>query len=200
MMLFAVKVTKGPSTSVMVDSKEELVMMKAVYLKSQNKSKRNLWVILNLMHPNQSTLICIYHTSKVQKWTGWSMTHCTTDFSSGKLKCKKVLECELTALPECQKCKKVTTWSSNFGMDQYVSWGYPNMNWILTQFGRGLKISVSHNPKRCMPSSIFWWVFIKEIKALKNGTSKSHKISSGNCESITLRHFLVLLMWWRFCI
>ena len=44
-------------------------------------------------------------------------------FLKWKLKCKKILECELAALPECQQCKKVITWSGDFGMDQYVSWG-----------------------------------------------------------------------------
>ena len=44
-------------------------------------------------------------------------------FLKWKLKCKNILECELASLPECQKCKKVITWSGNFGMDQYVSWG-----------------------------------------------------------------------------
>ena len=44
-------------------------------------------------------------------------------FLKWKLKCKNILECELTALPKCQKCKKVIAWSGDFGMDQYVSWG-----------------------------------------------------------------------------
>ena len=44
-------------------------------------------------------------------------------FLKGKLKCEDILECELTGLPEHQKCKKVIMWSSNFGMDQCVSWG-----------------------------------------------------------------------------
>ena len=44
--------------------------------------------------------------------------HYTTDFSNGN-----ILECEFAALPECQKCNKVIAWSSNFGMDQYISWG-----------------------------------------------------------------------------
>ena len=44
-------------------------------------------------------------------------------FLKWKLKCKNILECDLIALPECQKCKKVIAWSGNFGMDQYVSWG-----------------------------------------------------------------------------
>ena len=48
------------------------------------------------------------------------MMHYTTDSSSGNPKCKNILECELAALPECQKCKKVIAWSSDFGMDQYV--------------------------------------------------------------------------------
>ena len=44
-------------------------------------------------------------------------------FLKWKLKYENILECELTALPKCQKCKKVIPWSGNFGMDQYVSWG-----------------------------------------------------------------------------
>ena len=46
-------------------------------------------------------------------------------FLKWKLKCKTIFECELAALPECQKCKKVIAWSSDFGMDQYVSWNLP---------------------------------------------------------------------------
>ena len=41
------------------------------------------------------------------------------------LKCEKILECKIVALPECQQCKKVIAWSGDFAMDQYVSWGLP---------------------------------------------------------------------------
>ena len=44
-------------------------------------------------------------------------------FLKCKLKCEDILECELAALPECQKCKKVIAWSGDCEMDQYVSWG-----------------------------------------------------------------------------
>ena len=44
------------------------------------------------------------------------------------LKCKNILECELMALPEHQKYKKVIAWSGNCGMDQYVSWNLPSSN------------------------------------------------------------------------
>ena len=44
-------------------------------------------------------------------------------FLKWKLKCKNILECEVAALPKCQKCKKVIVWSGDFGMDQYISWG-----------------------------------------------------------------------------
>ena len=46
-------------------------------------------------------------------------------FLKWHLKCENILECELAALPERQKCKKVIAWSGDFGMDQYVSWGLP---------------------------------------------------------------------------
>ena len=45
--------------------------------------------------------------------------HC---FVKWHLKCKNILECELAALPERQKCKKVIAWSGDCGMDQYVPW------------------------------------------------------------------------------
>ena len=38
------------------------------------------------------------------------------------LKCENILECELAAQPEQQKCKKVIDWSRDIGMDQYVYW------------------------------------------------------------------------------
>ena len=42
-------------------------------------------------------------------------------FLKWRLKCKNILECEFVALQESQQCKKVITWSGDFGMDQYVS-------------------------------------------------------------------------------
>ena len=46
-------------------------------------------------------------------------------FLKWRLKCENILECKHAALPEWQKCKKVITWSRDFGMDQYVSWCLP---------------------------------------------------------------------------
>ena len=43
-------------------------------------------------------------------------------FLKWKLNCENILDCELAMLPESKKCKKVITWSGNFGMDQFVSW------------------------------------------------------------------------------
>ena len=55
-----------------------------------------------------------------------------------KFNCEKILECELAALPEHHKCKKVIAWSSDFGMDQYVFWGVfkdkMNLDTILERF------------------------------------------------------------------
>ena len=46
-------------------------------------------------------------------------------FLKWKLKCENILDCKLAMLPEAKKCKKVTVWSGEFGMDQYVSWCLP---------------------------------------------------------------------------
>ena len=49
--------------------------------------------------------------------------HC---FLKWHLKCENILECKLAALPERQNCKKVIAWSSDCGMDKYVSWNLPS--------------------------------------------------------------------------
>ena len=42
-------------------------------------------------------------------------------FLKWKIKCKNILDCELVMLSKARKCKKVVTWSGDFGIDQYVS-------------------------------------------------------------------------------
>ena len=46
-------------------------------------------------------------------------------FLKWELKCENILDCALTVLPKSKKCKKVISWSGDFGMDQYVSWCLP---------------------------------------------------------------------------
>ena len=43
-------------------------------------------------------------------------------FLKWHLKCETILDCKLANLPTKQKCQKVIVWSSDFGMDLYVSW------------------------------------------------------------------------------
>ena len=46
-------------------------------------------------------------------------------FIKWKIKCDKILECELVMLSKSRKCKKVVAWLGDFGIDQYVSWDLP---------------------------------------------------------------------------
>ena len=43
-------------------------------------------------------------------------------FQKWQLKCENILDCELVMLSEPRLCKKVLACSSDFGVDQYVSW------------------------------------------------------------------------------
>ena len=53
----------------------------------------------------------------------WMVNNCLYHrFLKWHLKCKTILDCELVNLPTNQKCQKVIAWSSDFGMDLYVSW------------------------------------------------------------------------------
>ena len=47
-------------------------------------------------------------------------------FLKWHVKCENILKCELVALPEPQKCKKVIAWRGDCSMDQYVSWNLPS--------------------------------------------------------------------------
>ena len=46
-------------------------------------------------------------------------------FLKWHLKCEMILDCKLANLPTKQKCQKVISWSSDFGMDLHVSWNIP---------------------------------------------------------------------------
>ena len=104
-MPHAVRPTKGPSISVMTEAEEEASHDET---STHEESEPQQEVSINHPHPNalQPVNDALYH--RFVKW---------------KLKWENILECELAALPECQKCKKVIVWSGNFEMDQYVSWG-----------------------------------------------------------------------------
>ena len=47
-------------------------------------------------------------------------------FIKWKIRCENILDCELSMLSEARKCKKVITWSGDFGLDQYISWNLSN--------------------------------------------------------------------------
>ena len=71
-------------------------------------------------NPIRQQMLMPYIERPKMDWTvNGSLYHC---FLKWKLKCENILECELAALPEPKRCKKLIAWSGNFGMDQYVSW------------------------------------------------------------------------------
>ena len=47
-------------------------------------------------------------------------------FLKWHLKCENILEFELVMLSERRQCRKLITWTGDFGMDQYVSWNLPS--------------------------------------------------------------------------
>ena len=122
-MPWSIKLTKGPSTSVMADSEEE-VSHDERSLHEESEPEQEVFI----SHPQPNVPQPVYTNMYMPYIEGPKMDWTVNDalyhrFLKWKLKCKNILECELAALPECQKCKKVITWSSDFGMDQYVFWG-----------------------------------------------------------------------------
>ena len=122
MMPHAVRVTKGSSTSVRPEAEEEVSHDKTSI---NEESEPEQEVILNHPHPN--TPQPVYTKMYMPYIEGPKMDWMVNDalyhrFLKWKLKSENILECEPGALPECQKCKKVITWSAEFGIDQYISW------------------------------------------------------------------------------
>ena len=76
------------------------------------KSEPQQEVVLNHPHPNAPQPV--YTNMYMPYIKGLKMDWMVNDalyyrFLKWKLKCENILKCELTALPECQKCKKVIT-------------------------------------------------------------------------------------------
>ena len=121
-MPHAVGATKGPSTSVLTETEEEA---RHDETSTHEESEPEQEVSINHPHPNAPQPV--YTNMYMPYIEGPKMDWTVNDplyhrFLKWKLKLENILECKLTALPEYQKCKKVIAWSTDFGMDQYVSW------------------------------------------------------------------------------
>ena len=68
-----------------------------------------------------------------------------------KLKCENILDCELAMLPESKKRKKVTVWSEDFGMDQYVLWCLPTEDLTLDVIWAKYEDFASSKPMKLEP-------------------------------------------------
>ena len=117
------RVTKDPSTSILTETDREASQDES---STHDESETEQEVYINHTHPHAPQPV--YTNMFMPYIEGQKMDWMVNDalyhrFLKWKPKCKNILECELAALPKCQKCKKVIAWSSDFGMDQYVSWG-----------------------------------------------------------------------------
>ena len=115
--------TKGPSTIVMAEPTDEVSQDKTSLLQMSEPEQE---VFTHNPQPNmhQPVYTSLYMPYKEGLKMDWMVNDALYHrFLKWKLKCKNILECELAALMEHQKCKKVIAWLGNFGMDQYVSWG-----------------------------------------------------------------------------
>ena len=119
----AVRGTIGPSTSVMTEAEEEASHDET---STHEEAEPEQEVSINHHLPNVPQSVYKYMYMLYIKWLkmDWMVNDALYhSFLKWKLKCKNILECELTALPEHQKCKKIITWYGNIGVDQYIYWG-----------------------------------------------------------------------------
>ena len=117
------RVTRDPSTSVLTETEGEASQDES---STYEESEPEQEVYINHTHPHapQPVYTKMYMPYIEDPKMHWMVNDALYDtFLKWKFKCKNILECELVALPKCQKCKKVIAWSGDFGMDQNVSWG-----------------------------------------------------------------------------
>ena len=121
----ATKSTKGPSTSLMAETADE-VSQDERSLQEELEPEQEVFTNPSNPQVHQPVYPSMYMSYIEGPKMNWMVNDALYHrFLKWKLKCKNILECKLAALPEHQKCKNVIAWSGNFGMDQYVSWGCP---------------------------------------------------------------------------
>ena len=122
-MPHAVRQNKSPSTSVLTETEGEASQDESS-THEESELKQEVYINHTHLHAPQPVYTSMYMPYIEGPKMDWMVNDALYHrFLKWKLKYKNILECELTALPKCQKCKKVITWSGNFGMDQYIAWG-----------------------------------------------------------------------------
>ena len=121
-MLHATKSTKGPSTSLIAGTADE-ISQDETSLQEESEPEEEVFT-----NPSKSPVHQPVYPSMYMPYIEGPKMDCSMNdalyhrFLKWKLKCEKNLECKLVALPECQKCKKkVIAWSE--------------MKWISMSYG-----------------------------------------------------------------
>ena len=117
------RVTRDPSTSALTKTEGEASQYESS-THEESEPEQEVYINHTCPHAPQPVYTSMYMPYIEGPKMDWMVNDVLYHrFLKWKLKCKNILECELTALPKCQKYKKVIAWSGDFGMDQYVSWG-----------------------------------------------------------------------------
>ena len=111
------KLTKGPSTSVMAETADE-VSQDETSLHEESELEQEVFTNPSNPQVHQPVYPSMYMPYIEGPKMDWMVNNALYHrFPKWKLKCENILECELVALPECQKCKKVIAWSGDFRMN-----------------------------------------------------------------------------------
>ena len=154
-MPWATKSTKGPSTSMMRDTADE-VRQDETSLCEETEPEQDVFIHQSHLQVHQPLYPGMYMPYIEGPRMDWIVNNALYHkFLKWKLKCENILECELAILLECQKCTKVISWSGNFGMDQYVSWGLSKEELNLDTIWERFKDFASCSQTKLKPGLIF---------------------------------------------
>ena len=113
----ATRVTRDPSTSTLTETKEEASQDESSTLE-ESEPEQEVYINHTHLHAPQPVYTIMYMPYIEGPKMDWMVNDALYHrFLKWKLKYENILECELAALPKCQKSKKVIAWSGDFGMD-----------------------------------------------------------------------------------
>ena len=111
-MPWATKSTKGPSTSTMADTADE-VKQDETSFHEESEPEQETFIHQSLPQVQQQVYPSMYMPYIEGPSMDWTVNNTLYHrFLKWKLKCENILACKLAALPECHKCKKVIAWST----------------------------------------------------------------------------------------
>ena len=115
------RVTRDPSASALTETKGEASQDESS-THEESEPEQEVYINPTHLHAPQPVYTSMYMPYIEGLKMDWKV-HYIIDSSNGNSSARIFWNVNSLLSPNAKKCKKVITWSGNFGMEQYVCWG-----------------------------------------------------------------------------